>query len=114
MKANVASVRADRDVGGGDQAEAAGPGRPGDPGDTGFGHSQIAASTSPSIAAGTVPPARAAAVSLRSAPEQKTGPVWRQHDHPDRVVGDRRGQRVEQLGHQRRWTARCGCAGCPG
>lgn len=43
---------------------------------TGFGHSQTAASTSPSIPAGTLPLAYAAAVSFRSAPEQNTGPVW--------------------------------------
>ena len=34
-----------------------------------------------------------------------------EHDHPDRVVGVRRGQRGEQLVDQRRWTARCGWRG---
>ena len=46
------------------------------------GDSQIAASTSPSRPAGTRARPNAAAVSFRSAPEQKTGPVWREHDRP--------------------------------
>ena len=41
----------------------------------------------------SAPVAAAAAVSLRSAPEQKTGPVWRQHDHPYGGVGLGRGER---------------------
>ena len=63
---------------------------------TGFGHSQTAASTSPMPApAGHLAATRerGARVSFRSAPEQKTGPVWLSTIDPHRVVGDRRGQR---------------------
>jgi hypothetical protein len=43
---------------------------------TGFVDSQIAASTSPSRPTGTRPVSSAAAVSVRSAPDEKTWPVW--------------------------------------
>ena len=79
--------------------EAAGPGRPGRPGPrTGFGHSQIAASTSPSIPAGTRPLACAAAVSFRSAPEQNTGPVWSSTTTRTAASATRGGQPGQQLG----------------
>ncbi len=71
VKANVASAAQTAR-----SAAAIRPRPPATLASTGFGHSRTAASTSPSIPAGTVPLAYAAAVSFRSAPEQKTGPVW--------------------------------------
>ena len=115
VKANVASCGADRQVGGGDQAQPAGPGRPGDP-----GHHRLRALPDRGQHVAEHPgrhasrwrtPRRSPSGRPRSRRPGRCGrarsPGPRRRRPPSASAG-------QQLGHQRRWRARCGCAGCPG
>ena len=107
--------RAHRDVGGGDEAQAAGAGRAGRPGRrpaSGTPRSPRARRRAGST--GSVPGPNAAAVSLRSAPEQKTGPVWVSTTTRTARIGERgRASASSSSAHQRRGQRVAVRAGCP-